>query len=62
MEFSTKFYTVKSGCSIIYFKGTQVKISKNIVFVSLKIDVVLENSADPDKMPHFVAFFLGLHY
>ena len=22
---------------------------------------ILANSADPDKMPHYVAFYLGLH-
>ena len=33
----------------------------NIVFLSLKINFVLANSADPDEMPHNVAFLLGLH-
>ena len=61
MEFSVKFYTVKPGCSIIYFTGSPVIISKNIVFLSLKIDLVLAISADPDKMPLFAAFHLGLH-
>ena len=34
---------------------------KNIVFPSLKIFILLANSADPDEMPHFVAFHQGLH-
>ena len=27
----------------------------------MKIDFVLASSADPDEMPHYVAFHLGLH-
>ena len=43
-----------------YIKGSQVIISaKNCI--SLKIDFVLANSADPDEMPHYAAFHLGLH-
>ena len=42
--------------------GTQVKISKNNVFLSLKFYFVVANSADPDEMPHYVAFHLGLHF
>ena len=34
---------------------------KNIVFHSLKIDFVFANSADPDEMPHYAAFHLGIH-
>ena len=44
------------------FWGSQVIIFKNNVFLSLKIDLVLANSADPDEMPHYAAFHLGLHY
>ena len=38
------------------------KEHNNIVFLSLKIDFVLVNSADPDEMLHYAAFHLGLHY
>ena len=31
------------------------------VFLSLKTNFVLANSADPDEMPHGAAFHLGLH-
>ena len=34
---------------------------KKNVFLSLKIDFVLANSADPDEMPHHAAFHLELH-
>ena len=46
----------------IYIEGSQVIISpKNITFLSLKIDFVLANSADPDEMLHYAVFHLGLH-
>ena len=61
MEFPIKFDTVKSGWSIVYTEGSQVIIEKKNVFLSLKIDFVLANSADPDEMPHNTAFHLGLH-
>ena len=32
----------------------------NIVFLSLKIDFVLANGADPAEMPHYATFHLGL--
>ena len=50
MELPTKFDTLTSGWSIVYIEGLQVKISKNIIFLSLKIDFVLANSEDPDEM------------
>ena len=61
MEFSIRFDTVRSGWSIVYIEGPQVIISKKIVFLSLKIDFILANSADRDEMPKYVAFYLGLH-
>ena len=58
MEFPIKFYTVKSGWSIVYIilRGHR----KEIVFVSPETDFVLADSADPDEMSHYVAFHLGL--
>ena len=52
VEFPLKFDTVKSGWSIVYFEESKVIISKNIIFLSLKVDLVLANNADPDQMPH----------
>ena len=61
MEFSIKFDTVKSGWSIIYSEWSLVSISK-INGISISEDqFFLVNSADPDEMPHYVAFHLGLH-
>ena len=60
MEFSIKFDTIKSGWFNVYFKWSQVTVSKT-VFLSLKIDFVLANSADPYEMPHYAAFHRGLH-
>ena len=39
-----------------------LQFPKNIVFLSLTIIFVLANSEDPDEMPHFAAFHLGLQY
>ena len=62
MEFSIKLDTVKLGWSIVYTEGSQVIISNFFfLFLSLKMDFVLANSAEPDKMQHYVAFHLGLH-
>ena len=62
MEFSIKLHTIYSGWSIVYNEESQGNdFTKNILFLSLKMDFVLANSADPDEMPHCVAFHLGLH-
>ena len=49
------------GWSILYLKGSQVRITNYDVFLSLRIDFTLINSEVPDEMPHYVAFCLGLH-
>ena len=53
MDFSRKFDKVISGWSIVYFQGSKIVI-KN-VFLSLKIDIVLANSADPHELAAHVA-------
>ena len=58
MNFPIKFDTIKSGWSIIYSERSQVIIFKMYFF--LKIDFVLANKADPDKVPYY-AYNLGLH-
>ena len=42
-------------------RGHRLYFEKNIVFLSLKINIVLANSADPDEMLHYAPFQLGLH-
>ena len=39
-----------------------VKISTNDVFLYPKIVFIIANRADPDEMPPYAAFHLGLHY
>ena len=55
MELSIKFDTIKSGWPIVYIEGSEVIICKTNVFLSLKINFVLENSEDPDEMPHYAS-------
>ena len=49
------------GWFIEYIEWLQVIIPTEIEFLSLKIVLVLANSVDPDEMPHYGAFHLGLH-
>ena len=62
MDYQIHFYT-SMELSILYFifRGCQRYFPWNDVFLSLKIVFILANSADPDEMPHYAAFHLGLH-
>ena len=42
-------------------RGHRKEFLNSFIFLSMKI-FVLESSADPDKLPHFVALCLGLHF
>ena len=58
-----KFDTVnkcKSGWSIKCIEGSKVIFSKNIVYLSLKIDFGQANSTDHDEMPPHAALHQGL--
>ena len=61
MDFPIQINTIRMGLSIIYFKESEVKIQNNYELQSLRIVIILANSVDPDEMPHFAAFHLGLH-
>ena len=37
------------------------KYPTKIEFLSMKIVLILANIVDPDEMPHYAAFHLGLH-
>ena len=51
------FDAINLGWSIVYIKGCQV-----IFFLfCLNNTFSITNSVDPDEMPHYAAFHLGLH-
>ena len=56
-----KLNAVKPGWSIIYQGVTGYNFKKRVVFLSLKNDLFLDNSADTDGMLHYAPFHLGLH-
>ena len=41
--------------------GQRSKFLNFNIFLSLKIVLILTSSADPDEMPHYVAFHLGFN-
>ena len=45
----------------MYFKGSEVAFLNYDIFLSLKVVLILANSADPDEMQHNAAFHLGLN-
>ena len=62
MGFPKHIDTVSMGLPILYFKGSQVEVfTNNDVFLSLKVVLIWANSADPDEMQLFAAFYLDLH-
>ena len=62
MEFSIKLHLIKSGWSIAYIEGSHDIISQKYCISFSKPSLSdLANSADPDEMPHYAAFHLGLH-
>ena len=56
MDFPTHIDTMSIGLPIVYFKGSGYNFLYKGVFLSLKVVLILANSADPDEMQH-----LGLH-
>ena len=61
MDLPIHIATINMDLSILYFKGSQVKFHNINIFLSLNIVFILANSADPDEMPHYAAFYLDLH-
>ena len=56
MEFPIKFETVHSTF-IEYIERSKVIIfKKTVIFLSLKSDFALLNSADPDEMPPYLLY------
>ena len=63
MDFPIHIDTISMGQPIVFFKGSQVEYFLYYdVYRSLKIVLILANSAEPDEMQHDAAFHLGLHY
>ena len=56
-----KFDTVSQDGPFYMLRVYMLIFQKNIIFLSLKTDFVLANSADLDEMPHYVTFHLSLH-
>ena len=61
MDFPILIDTISMGLPIVYFKGLQVEFLNYDAFLSLKVVLILANSADPDEMQHYAAFHLGPH-
>ena len=60
MDFPIQIDAIMFGFYIVYFKGSQIDISVRQSKI-MRIAFILENSTDPDEMPHSVTFYLGLH-
>ena len=43
----------------VYLRENRLKFLNHDVFLSLKVVLILSNSADPDKMQHNAVFHLG---
>ena len=61
MDFPLHIDTIRMGLPIVYFNGSKVKFLNYDVFLSLKVVLILANSADPNETQHYAAFHLGLH-
>ena len=62
IDFSIQLKAIRMRLSIIYFKGSHRSVFlNNDDFLSPGIVFTLTNSIDPEEMPHYVAFYLGLH-
>ena len=58
MEFSIKLETFKPERSIVHIEG--YNFPKKVLYLYLRLDFVLANSANPDEMQHYAVFHLGL--
>ena len=56
-------YILIWNCPFCILRGCQSNFFLyNDVFLDLKVIFILEYSADPDEMPPYAAFNLGLHW
>ena len=61
MDFPIQMKAIRMGVSIMYFKGSQDSISQLWCISVPENCFTVTNSVDPDEMPHYAAFHLGLH-
>ena len=61
MDFPIPIHTIRMGLFIIYYKGSLVEFFNNYVLHSLKLVLIIANSAGPNEMLYFAPFHLGLH-
>ena len=62
MGFPIQIDSIRMGMSILYFKGSHVRIPNNERFLSLKIVFIVAYSAVPDEILHHASNHLGLPY
>ena len=53
--------TIKWKVSWCISRGYRLEFPNKTVFLSMKIVYIYANSADPDEMPNYAGFHLGLH-
>ena len=61
MDFPIQINAISMDFYIIYLKGSQVRISNSWCNSFPENCFDLNKSVDPDEMPYFAAFHLGLH-
>ena len=61
MDYSIHIDTISMERAILYFQRLLVAFSIKLYILSLKNVFILANGVDPDEMPPYVVFYLGLH-
>ena len=61
MDFPIRTEAISMGLSIWTLRGHRLIFLNYDEFLSLKVVLILTNSADPDEMQHYAAFHLDLH-
>ena len=61
MEFPLRLIQLSQDGPLYILRGNRLSFTQNIIFLSLKIDFVLANSADPGEMSPYVEFHLDFH-
>ena len=59
MDFPIHIDTISMGLPIVSLKGSQVEFSNLDLYLSLKVILIVANSADRGEMQHYPAFHLA---